>query len=355
MEFLMIKSSRRMLRGRLVVAVLSAAIVATGCGSDEPTTEPPPDDSEASDSESPMAGDAMDELVAAAQEEGQLVWYNALTGIDEPAARAFEERYGITVENTRVPTSDLQARYGAEQDAGAPSADVVVISESPFIDDSISKGWVTPLDEAGIPGYPWDYPALFLQDGRAVVQARPWGILYDPNVMSEDEVPTSFAAWADPEWAGIAAAPNPAASPAYNSIWNLMFEEYGGADFIRAVSENTEFYPSGAPMYEAVIAGEAKLGMLGNGNATASGDLAIVIPEKTTTNWGSVMISANAANPNAARLFAYWLMTEEGNQVISDAANVKTVFDPEVATYLFVKPEDMPDGRMDEIIGLLGL
>lgn len=95
---------------------------------------------------------AMESLIAAAKKEGEVVVYSAES--DKQVAdtsKAFEAKYGIKVQGVRLVSGTLSSRYAGERAGNNVVADVVVISNDPFVTDNPS--WWVPLNENVVPGY----------------------------------------------------------------------------------------------------------------------------------------------------------------------------------------------------------
>src|SRR5262245_34640884 len=101
-----------MLAGIVALCLLAA------CGSDG--------GDDAGDGAVPTGSSAAD-LEAAAEGEGQLLWYTALSSeASDAVVKAFESKYpGISVEVLRNTTSNLWQRFQSENAAGRNVADVV--------------------------------------------------------------------------------------------------------------------------------------------------------------------------------------------------------------------------------------
>lgn len=70
-----------------------------------------------------------EELIEAAQDEGNLVVYSATSRIKD-AARAFEDKYGITVEDNTIDGSELITKVAQEGENNASKADVLLGQEA---------------------------------------------------------------------------------------------------------------------------------------------------------------------------------------------------------------------------------
>lgn len=315
-----------------VATALALVIAACGNGDDEtpeaaeqPTesTEEAEDAPEEDADDGGEAGDdELDELIAAAEEEGQLTFYSVP---DESIARGiseeFMDRYDIEVDFVRLVSADLAQRYSAEASAGAPAADLILISDSPFLTEAFDEGWLVPFEEADLPDY-GDFPEDFVTQGgkTAVVSVNPTVLGYNTDLV--DAEPEDWTVLADPDWAGNIAISDPTTSVANLFFWNLLRETYGD-DFLRDVAANDPtFTPGAVPSAQAVGAGEVALGVpavsaIYDNLASEGAPVAYASPEVTTGSEIAVGISADGENPNAARLFAWFVLTQEGNELLT--------------------------------------
>lgn len=78
------------------------------------------------------SADELDDLIAAAKKEGKLVVYAVTTRVHQ-AAEAFQELYGIEVEAHRLSEIELVERVYQEARAGVNAVDLVLIEDYPSI------------------------------------------------------------------------------------------------------------------------------------------------------------------------------------------------------------------------------
>jgi iron(III) transport system substrate-binding protein len=296
-------------------ALLAAAgLVLAGCtATDEPT-------------EGPSAGGdaALEELIAAAQEEGTLTFYQTpAEPIAQAAADAFADLYDIEVNFVRLTGGELATRYSAEAEAGAVVADLVIPSYDAFIDSGLDDGILIGLDEADIPGYA-DFPEAGLIDGgkTAIVTYNPSALSWNTDALGDAPVPESFEDLADPAYEGKILLTDPSASQAYLQFWTLMLDTYGEETVQAIVDNSVRLYPSVVPMTEALAAGEGSVtgpnvGLVVEGAKANGAPLDWSLPEVTTGPVIVMAISADAPSPNAARLFAHFVLSEEGQAIYS--------------------------------------
>lgn len=339
----------------------------TGSGGDATEqaeeTDAEPTETEA-EGETAGETDDWDEVVEAAQEEGQLVWYGVPTERTLAAvSEAFEEEYGISVEFLRATTSDLTQRYAGEADAGAVNADLIVLNVGNFHADMIDAGHALPLQDAGIPGFPEEWPEEFTypEFGTGIVTINPRGIVYNTDVVSEDEAPQSWDDLLDPKWESSIFISDPETSLVVTEMYDIMLDEFG-EDYLRGLAPNIAgTFPSVVPLTEAVGAGEAPIGVGPNGlvvnEAQEQGaPLEFVLPDEL--GFGAEMaplLSADAPHPNAARLFLHFLMFEEGHDVfVGEPGNVSPLGQADLPSG-YRRPNPDAEERRDEILDLMGL
>jgi len=333
------------------LALLAAAgLVLAGCtATDEPTTGPD------------TGGDAaLEELIAAAQEEGTLTFYQTpAEPIAQAAADAFADLYDIDVNFVRLTGGELATRYSAEAEAGAVVADLVIPSYDAFIDSGLDDGTLIGLDEADIPGFA-DFPEDGLIDGgrTAIVTYNPSALSWNADALGDAPVPESFEDLADPAYEGEILLTDPSASQAYLQFWTLMLDTYGEETVQAIVDNSVRLYPSVVPMTEALAAGEGSVtgpnvGLVVEGAKANGAPLDWTLPEVTTGPVIVMAISADAPSPNAARLFAHFVLSEEGQAIYSgDPGSFSAVDLPEGFT---IVDRDDALANQDTIFRIFGL
>lgn len=361
----------RMRTSAAAVAVLALTLTACGGSADEngddtgsndtdvDAGDNSDDDDGADDDGDGAAAGGLDELISAAQDEGSLTFYGA------PDARvlnilgdAFEEKYDIPVEAVRLVTGDLTQRFAAEAEAGAPVADLIIVTHSPFFDEAIGNEWLTPLDEAGIPDYPGDFPEdYFENDGAtAIISMVPTSLVYNTDAF--DEAPDSWEIYADASMEGQIQMADPATSPANLAFWTLMQQEYGD-EFLEAVAANNPtWHNSAVPATQGVAAGEGSLAHPGVTAIVRSlqaegAPVEVVNIGPTTGPEMALGLTAGSDSPNAAKLFAHFMLSEEGNNLLaeeSEAASPYGLNQPEGWT----RPGAIDLSTGEEISSLLG-
>lgn len=354
-------------RWMAVLAALVAVAALAACGDDDDgetadTTAAAGSDTTA-EGESQPADDELAELIAAAQAEGSLIWYSVpAEGIAQAVSDAFSEEFGIDVEFQRLASSDLSTRYAAEADAGDTVADAVVMSNTPFVAQAFENGWTVPLADAGVPGFPADFPADFLVDdgAAAIVSIEPSGISINTDQVDDDERPTTWADLAGPEWEGRILLADPAGSPAYIDFWTVVLEGEG-PEVLEGIGANAvRTYPSAVPLHEALGAGEGAVAVPGVGSIVSGAvdrgaPLDFAIPDLTTGPEIVVLVSEDASHPNAARLFAWYLLFGEGQEILNALPSTASPATGEGMPADYTRNPPGAQANRDEILSLLGV
>ncbi|WP_370328286.1 ABC transporter substrate-binding protein [Euzebya sp.] len=301
---------------------------------DEPTEEPadePTADAtsaataeaseEVSETADASSGD-LDALIADAQAEGELLFYSVPPEpVAQALADAFAEEYGITASFVRLTSADLQTRFSAEAESGQPAADMIMVSNSPFITDSQDQGVLEPLPDVVIPeGYPED----FLRPGTAVAQIALFGFTTNTDLVPADEAPETWQDLLDPRWQGQIQLVDPENSPANVDLFHLLATEYG-IEYLEQLRAQTDgsLAAGTVPAAQAVGAGEYAIGVPNTPAAiiplqAEGAPIDVHVPDLTTGAEVVIGLAAGASNPAAAQLFAHFVLSEQGNAILNE-------------------------------------
>lgn len=312
-----------------------------------PATEVPPTEVPATESptevpatEAPTEGPAdwatattagnMDDLVAAAQAEGQLNvialptdWCNYGEMID-----TFSAKYGIKV-NSLNPNGgsadEIQAIIDNKENKGPQAPDVIDVGPA-FGPLAKEQGLITPYKVATWATIEGDKDA----DGYYYIDYN--GVMvFEVNTDVITNVPQDWADLLDPQYAGqIALAGDPRSSnQAAQSVYAAAVASGGslddiapGLEFFKQLNESGNLLPLIATS-GTIAKGETPITFQWNYLALANKDsfagnpgLEIVYPK--SVNWGGYYlqgVSAYAPHPAAARLWEEYLYSDEGQLI----------------------------------------
>ena len=291
--------------GTLLVVALA------GCTADQP-------------SPSASAGGGEDELIAAAVAEGQVVFYCSIPEESCSAlAGAFEDTYpGIDAQSIRLASGDMSARFGAEKTSGAPTADVLMTSDIPFVRQGVADGILVPWDADMLPeGFPTEFA---LEDVQTPYTFTVNGMGYNTELVDKAHVPETYEDLLKPYFKGHLCNASPDVSPAVGMLFGTAEATVGDGFLEDLVDQGIQFYAGGnVAAVQAVAAGECWLMPFVNpGQVDAvkavGAPVEIVFPEGVSGIGYPYALAADSPHPNAQRLFAMWLIGQEGNHALVD-------------------------------------
>lgn len=269
-----------------------------------------------------FAADPMEELIAAAQAEGELVVYGSCE--EEYLAAAcenFEKLYGIKVSYQRLSTGEVQAKI--EEENGNPSADVWF------------GGTTDPYNVCAAEGLLEAYEAENAVNISKEVYKNADGYWYGIYtgilgfMVNRDELdrlgleaPQDFADLTKPEYQGLIWLSNYQTAGTAKLVINTVIQKYGhdeGIKFLCDLDKNIEVYTkSGSGPSKNVGTGECVIGIgflhdgitqiVDNGYE----NIGLIVPSSgTTCEIGATAIFKGAKHPNAAKLWIEYALSPE--------------------------------------------
>jgi ABC-type Fe3+ transport system substrate-binding protein len=315
---------------RAAVAVVTAGLTLTACGSDDGGSGGSGGGSDAATATSAEDFGGMDALVKAAQEEGELnvialppSWSNYQEMLD-----TFSEKYDITI-NSATPDGSSQDELNAvtSQKGQDRAPDVLDLGTS-FAKQGAAQGLLAPYEVAtwdDIPENQKDPESRWYNDYGGFISIG-------CNATVVAECPTTFADLLDPQYAGqVALNGNPTqAAAAFSGVWAASLANGGslddigpGIDFFVKVKEAGNFNPvESTPA--TVESGETPISLdwdyvnagLTPTLAETGVDWQVNVPsDGLFGSYYSQAISAFAPHPAAARLWQEFLYSDEGQNI----------------------------------------
>ena len=265
---------------------------------------------------------AMDELIAAAKEEGSLVVYGSCE--EEYLAAAcqnFQKLYGIKTDYQRLSTGEVPAKI--EEENGKPSADVWFGGTNNPYDDAAAKGLLEQYDAMN---------AVHLMKDMYKNPDGYWygiytgllGFMVNRDELDRKglEVPQTWDDLLKPEYKGLIWLSNYKTAGTPKLVANLMIQLKGhdeGIQYLVDLDKNIEVHTkSGSGPSKNVGTGECVIGIgflhdgitqiVDNGYENVQ----LVVPQDgTTCEIGPVAIFKGAAHPNAAKLFVEYALSPD--------------------------------------------
>lgn len=329
-----------MVRGSVVVGcgllMLTACSSAGGAGS---ATLPDSNSESSSEMAEVMSEQEWSEIVDAANEEGEVVVYGVMNAaLVETLPEAFQEAYPeIKVTYVRLSPADVEARLGAEIASGNLIADAFDNLQNIVVDGFADQDALTPLAFPALDDPQYDREANQRTRYSAYLGGTPYAWAWNTDLL-----PDGITSWDDflELDRSLVGVTDPSIGPAVASLY-MATEDLAGDGYLNELlaGNNPQIYPGSNPQVTSLTAGEiaASLPIPAAVAATAKQDGAPVdfslydgyydIP----TEFG---LLADAPHPNAAQVWANWLLSEEGQEVLGEGGYstilpVPTLFETE--------------------------
>ena len=303
----------------LLALVMAFSLVA--CGGDKTPADDQQGDNNG-DSQYPEYFAGMEDLIAAAQEEGELTVYGSCEEEYLTAAcQHFEELFGIKVNAQRLSTGEVQAKI--EEENGNPSADVWFGGTTDPYNVCAAEGLLEPYAATN---------ASHLIDDMYKDADGNWYGIYTGILgfmVNRDELarkgleePKDWQDLLKDEYKGLIWLSNYNTAGTAKLVVNTMIQKYGhdeGIKYLVDLDKNIEVYTkSGSGPSKNVGTGECVIGIgflhdgitqiVDNGYTNVS----LIIPSSGTSfEVGATAIFKGAAHSNAAKLWIEYALSPE--------------------------------------------
>jgi len=314
--------------GLLLVGILTVLLAA--CGSDPTPTPKPAPAAPAAPSQADLNKAKWDKIVAAAKQEGEVVFVSSGKAPQYDAvAKAFEKKYPeIDVVRSLLRTGDFQARIAAETAAKKISTDVYSSGGGPALD---RDGYVAPYDytpSEATSSSVWSYDAFTdIKSGKTNViytDMAPNYILVNNELCPVGSCVESYKDLSDPKWKGKLLMVEPIGVTTGSFIMGFLYEEYG-EEWARAVVSNIGAMIRGTAEGEKmVIRGEWPIFVTGKApketfKLPKPHPLRAIRPaDGLIPSVSGAVVLKDGPNPNAAQLLREFILTKEGQQAMAD-------------------------------------
>ncbi len=336
-----------------------------GCGSGASDTQGAAGDSSAQvengegTGEPATSGDNadLDELIAAAKTEGELVVYGSCE--EEYLAAAcehFEELYGVKVQYQRLSTGEVQSKI--EEENGNPSGDVWFGGTTDPYNVAASEGLLEAYEAQNADHLISD----MYRDADGYWYGIYKGILGfmvntdELSRMGVDE-PKDWQDLLDPKYKGLVWLSNYNTAGTAKLVINTMLQKYGhdeGIKYLVDLDKNIEVYTkSGSGPSKNVGTGECVVGIgfLHDGITqivdNGYGNVSLIIPSSGTSfEIGATAIFKGCKHPNAAKLWIEYALSPDCVELAAQNGSyqflvIDNAKQPEVAAQYGLDPENV--------------
>ncbi|MBI4287326.1 MAG: extracellular solute-binding protein [Chloroflexi bacterium] len=280
---------------------------------------------------------AWNKVLEAARKEGVVTAYSfSLTGdIAKAAIEAFQNRYGIKLDVVGGVGATLAERIKTENNAKKYVADTF---------DTAVNG-IIPIKELGLLVNLKDLPALKEKNvwllepvmdpaEGTMLQIR---LTYQTTVINTtlvkpDAEPKSFLDFLDPKWKGkkLASAPPRVSWPLV--YLNIAIPDIISESYLRSLGKQELLMVTTMRDEATAVARGDALAVVSTSLSTVDALVrsgaplkAVVMKEGTISANPAVSVLKNAPHPNAARVFANWWLSPEGQTAVNKAMGVPNV------------------------------
>ena len=318
-----LREYRNLARG-LVLGALGALLVASvgACGGDDPTPTPKPKAAAPAATATPVPG-LIDSLYAGAKAEGEVIW--ATTDTEKRTAamiEAFEQAYpGVKVKLITGTSADLTEKLFLEAQANKVSVDVTDPGrDNRVVDQGLAEDLTDIIEELGVD------PTTVYSDNRVWLKVGvPHGPICNTKRLSPSEFPKSYEDLLDPRFKGEIVVENRLKGfiyltnlPEYGNSRPDLWSEDRIVDFLSKVKANDlRAHKGNSTVGDLVASGEVTCALEINISSfnklhVAGAPVAMVPVKVLSVEPVHHFVPKNSPNPNAAKLFAAFLMGPEG-------------------------------------------
>ncbi|MGH7930071.1 MAG: ABC transporter substrate-binding protein [Candidatus Binatia bacterium] len=284
--------------------------------------------------------ESLEQVYAKAKKEGRVVVYMATSAkTEEVVFPAFEKRFpGIRVNHVNTTADQLVARAVAEARGGKIIADVISGTQN-YVTQLREQNMLLDmaLPEAAV------YPASLKGAYWVATDTEYFIAAWNTSRLKKADEPKTFEAFADPKWAKrLIAEPRD-----FQILLGLAKYKYRSDDkaievFKKIAANKPEFFKGHSQLAELLAAGQADVCMTCYAHhippiAKKGAPLQIMLSEGVGRIGGTVTIAKGAPHPNAALLWARWLISEEGQTAFAQAG--ETPAHPKVEPMEKILPE----------------
>jgi len=271
-----------------------------------------------------LAAQAPGGLIERAKREGTLTLYTSLAPTEsKPLADAFEQKYGVKVQLWRAQSDEVVQRVVNEAKGRRFAVDVIE-TNGPEMEMIAREKLLGELHSA----YVADLPANAIPAHRTWFPDRMnyFVVGYNTTKVKRSDIPPTYEGFADPKWKGRIAL------EATDSEWmaTLIKASPGnkGADLMRKIAALQPGLRKGHVLLASLVAaGDVPVGLaMYNSNVETlkrkGAPIDYVPVQPVVARPQGIGVARNAPHPNAAILFAEFVLSPDGQKLFESMGRV---------------------------------
>ena len=299
-----------------MISIALAGSLFAGCGST--ATSSASESSAAAVSSTVSSASSVSTSPVVSTDTGELtIYYSNSTDWADPIIQEFEDETGIKCSLVQDGTSSLFARLKAE--AANPQADVIwggVIDTYRANEDLLQQYTTKEVDS--LKDEAKDDNGYYTG-----FDMGPMVLVYNTDLVSEDEAPTGWSDLLDEKYKGQIACADPTSSSSSFACMMAIMQAFGtddgkGYDFIKQLVQNLDgkVLDSSSAVYKGVADGEYMIGLTYEEAALRYIDsgaaIQVVYPkEGTSASPSGIGIVKDCPNPSSAQQFLDYLVSKD--------------------------------------------
>lgn len=262
-------------------------------------------------------------LLEGARKEGVVVIYTSLSPTDSlPLTKAFEKKYGIKTSLWRAGSEKVLNRAVTEARAGRYSPDIIETNgpemEAMYRENLLSEFYSPAFKEI---------PKVAFPGHRHYVATRfNFFVLgYNTAIVKPEEVPNSFQDLLNPRWSGKLVLES-GDSDWFAAVVKSMGEKEGLAYFRKLAETRPQMRVGHTLIGGLLSAGEFPMAVVYNQNVERLAQKGAPVKWKplppTFGRPNAVGVAQHAPHPHAALLFADFMLSREGQEILKERNRV---------------------------------
>ncbi len=265
--------------------------------------------------------DRVDE--AAARKEGTLSWYTSTpVALAQQLADRFHSDTGIKVQLLRTGGQAVLRRLQQEIAAGRPGADVMTMSDAGAANGLSKQGLFVPFRPAGFDKVVSEAKD---RDGRWIAQRLSIiGIPIRSDKVAEKDAPKTWSDLKHPKYKGMMVMPDPSFTAIQLVVVGMLSKALGW-EFYKALRANDTMIVQGhQQVFSTMQQGERLIGAEGADPRSFSDGAEVPNQKLIYPTEGVFIVSSPTAiikgthNPNAAKLFAQFMISAAAQKMIAE-------------------------------------
>jgi iron(III) transport system substrate-binding protein len=259
---------------------------------------------------------------AAAVKEGALNWYTSTPfPLVQQLADKFTEQTGLKVQILRSGGEAVIRRFLQEHQAGQHAADVLTMSDAGAANGMTRQGLFAPFRPAGFDKV---LDGAKNNDGHWIAQRiHLIGMVVRTDKVPEPDRPKTWSDLTNTKFKGQMVMPDPSYTAIQLIVVGMLSQKFGW-DFYQALRKNDTMIVQGhQQVYKTMQQGERVIAAEGSdprsfNNGKPVPNQAVIYPTEGVFVISSpTAVIKNARNPNAARLFAEFMVSPTAQQLVA--------------------------------------